>query len=74
MVLERPAHEPFVQKWQLACEGDIAHVVVMPNVTPAKVDTFVAELAASIAAHGRTAPSGPDSPLSLLSSSAWGSA
>ena len=37
VVLERPAHEPFVQKWQLACEEDIAHVVVMPNVTPAKV-------------------------------------
>jgi len=73
VVLERPAHEPFVRRWQLACEEDIAHVVVMPNVTPAKVDIFVAELAESIAEHGRTVPTRSDSPLTLLSSDAWGS-
>lgn len=73
VVLERPAHEPFVRKWQLACEEDIAHVVVMPNVTPAKVDLFVSELVASIAQHGRTEPKRSDSPLALLSSDAWGS-
>ena len=73
VVLERPAHEPFVRRWQLACEEDIAHVVVMPNVTPAKVDIFVAELAASMAEHGRTQPTREDSPLTLLSSDAWGS-
>jgi histidine decarboxylase len=43
VVLERP-NEDFVQRWQLACEGDIAHVVVMPNITPAVIDTFVDEL------------------------------
>ena len=43
VVLERPNAE-FVRKWQLACEGDIAHVVVMPNITKAVVDDFVAQL------------------------------
>lgn len=43
VVLERP-NEDFVQRWQLACEGDIAHVVVMPNITPPVIDTFVDEL------------------------------
>ena len=50
---------------------DIAHVVVMPNVTPRKVDIFVAELKACIEQHGRTAPKCDDSPLSLLSSEMW---
>ena len=40
VVLERPMHDPFIKKWQLACEEDIAHVVVMPNVTTAKVGTY----------------------------------
>ena len=44
VVLERP-NEDFVQRWQLACEGDIAHVVVMPNITPPVIDAFVDELA-----------------------------
>ena len=43
VVLERP-NEEFVQRWQLACEGDIAHVVVMPNITPTVIDRFVDEL------------------------------
>eukprot|EP00887_Chlorella_sp_A99_P006485 scaffold3.g6485.t1 len=33
VVFERPEDEGFVRKWQLACQGDIAHVVVMPNIT-----------------------------------------
>ena len=37
VILERPADERFVKRWQLACEEDIAHVVVMPNVTTKKV-------------------------------------
>lgn len=37
----RPLEEPFVRKWQLACEGDIAHVVVMPNITITKLEEFV---------------------------------
>ena len=72
VVLERPNYEPFVQKWQLACEQDIAHVVVMPNVTEAKVDAFVAELVEVIRDHGRTRPLSDGSPLSIMSSEAWG--
>ena len=44
VVFERPEEELFVRKWQLACEGDIAHVVVMPNITVAKLEKFVSEL------------------------------
>ena len=33
VVLERPASDAFIKRWQLACEEDIAHVVVMPNQT-----------------------------------------
>ncbi|KAK8951775.1 Histidine decarboxylase [Platanthera zijinensis] len=44
VVLERPKDEEFVRRWQLACEGNIAHVVVMPNVTIDKLDDFLNEL------------------------------
>jgi histidine decarboxylase len=40
VVMPRPTSE-FVRRWQLACTDDIAHVVIMPNVTPIKIDTFV---------------------------------
>lgn len=46
VVFERPQDEAFVHKWQLACEGSIAHVVVMPNVGVEKLDDFVEELVA----------------------------
>jgi histidine decarboxylase len=46
VVFERPHDETFVHKWQLACEGSIAHVVVMPNVNVDKLDSFVEELVA----------------------------
>ncbi|RDX90573.1 Serine decarboxylase 1, partial [Mucuna pruriens] len=44
VVFERPHDEDFVHKWQLACQGNIAHVVVMPNVTIQKLDHFLNEL------------------------------
>lgn len=44
VVFERPQEEVFVRKWQLACQGDIAHAVVMPSVTIEKLDDFVEEL------------------------------
>ncbi|XWS15252.1 hypothetical protein CRYUN_Cryun35bG0078900 [Craigia yunnanensis] len=44
VVFERPRDEEFVRRWQLACEGNIAHVVVMPNVTIEKLDVFLNEL------------------------------
>ena len=44
VVFERPQDPTFIRKWQLACEGPIAHVVVMPNITIDKLETFVAAL------------------------------
>ncbi len=31
-------------KWQLATEGDISHVICMPNVTKVQIDEFVSDL------------------------------
>lgn len=47
VVFERPLEEAFVRKWQLACENDIAHVVVMPNITVTKLEEFVQDLVQS---------------------------
>jgi histidine decarboxylase len=41
VVFERPLEHDFVRKWQLACEGDIAHVVVMPSTRLETLETFV---------------------------------
>lgn len=71
VVLERPAEDAFIKRWQLACEEDIAHVVVMPNVTHRKIDRFVAELCESAHRYGRIDPFHRSSPLALLSSAAW---
>lgn len=43
IIFERP-NEDFVKKWQLACTGDIAHVVVMPSVNKEKLDLFLKEI------------------------------
>ena len=55
VVFERPRDPAFIRKWQLACEGPIAHVVVMPNITIDKLDTFVAALIESRARHATAA-------------------
>jgi histidine decarboxylase len=47
VVFERPASEDLIIKWQLACEGNHAHVVVMSHVTESKIEAFVSELAKS---------------------------
>ncbi len=47
VVFERPEEEAFIRKWQLACESDIAHVVVMPNISVEKLELFVKELVES---------------------------
>jgi len=67
VVLERPVDENLVKRWQLACEEDIAHVVVMPNVTKYKIDCFVDELKKCVEEHGRIEPVRPGSPLTKLS-------
>jgi len=71
VVLERPVDDAFVKRWQLACEEDIAHVVVMPNVTRQKIKLFIEEFVNSIREHGRTKPKYQNSPLTLLESSTW---
>ena len=43
VVFERPP-SAIELKWQLACTGDIAHVVVMPSVSKAKLRRFAREL------------------------------
>merc|ERR1712038_1354691 len=72
VVLERPMDDSLIKRWQLACEQDIAHVVVMPNVTRDKIDKFVEELIECREEHGRMKAKRDDSPLSKLASSAWG--
>ena len=49
VVFRRPQEMTFVRKWQLACEGDIAHVVVMPSSSIETLRLFVEELKESIA-------------------------
>ncbi|XP_047306498.1 serine decarboxylase-like [Impatiens glandulifera] len=44
VVFERPLDDDFVHRWQLACLGSLAHVVVMPNVTIEKLEEFLDEL------------------------------
>ncbi|GAX25324.1 histidine decarboxylase [Fistulifera solaris] len=65
--LERPLSNDFIQRWQLACEEDICHVVVMPNVTRSKIDKFVDELIQVTEKHGRIQPVREGSPLMQLS-------
>lgn len=67
VVLERPLDEDLIKRWQLACEEDIAHVVVMPNVTKYKIDRFVEELNECQRKFGRIQPLRADSPLTKLS-------
>ncbi|KAL9650083.1 hypothetical protein ABK040_016405 [Willaertia magna] len=44
VVFERPQDEKFIRKWQLACEGNIAHVIIMQNITKEVIEQFVEEL------------------------------
>ncbi|KAI3855540.1 hypothetical protein MKX03_006578 [Papaver bracteatum] len=44
VVFEKPKDEEFVRRWQLACQGNIAHVVVMPSVTIKILDEFLNDL------------------------------
>jgi len=71
VVLERPVEDAFIKRWQLACEEDICHVVVMPNVTQGKIDVFVQELVESAKKHGRITPIHPNSALAVLESNSW---
>lgn len=35
------------QKWQLATEGEVSHIICMPNVTKSQIDDFIEDLANS---------------------------
>ena len=72
VVLERPMDDAIIKRWQLACEEDIAHVVVMPNVTRRKIDVFVQDLTECKNKFGRMAPVRENSPLVQLTSTQWG--
>ncbi len=72
VVLERPVDDAFIKRWQLACEEDIAHVVVMPNVTRQKIDVFVADMCEMAHRVGRTQPLRASSPLAQLANDSWG--
>jgi len=74
VVLEKPIEDAFIKRWQLACEEDIAHVVVMPNITRQKVDKFVEELMKSVEMHGRIKAVRENSPLTQFESDAWNAA
>ncbi|KAL1295473.1 hypothetical protein HN51_056350 [Arachis hypogaea] len=43
VVFERPLDHQFSRRWSLACQGNIAHVVVMQHVTIQMLDSFVTE-------------------------------
>ncbi len=43
VIFQKPIHK-ITKKWQLACTGNIAHVVVMPSVTKEKLDEFINDL------------------------------
>ncbi|XP_057529502.1 serine decarboxylase-like [Amaranthus tricolor] len=44
VVFECPQDKKFVRRWQLACQGNVAHVCVMSHLTKQKIDNFVDEL------------------------------
>ena len=56
VVLEKPRHEDFIHRWQLACEAGVAHVVVMPSVSQEKLSDFVKELVQCRVDHGCAPP------------------
>lgn len=43
IVIKRPS-EKLAKKWQLAVEGDTAHLVIMPHVSKKRIDEFVEDL------------------------------
>jgi len=43
VVIPRP-NEQICQKWQLASQGNISHLVIMPHVTLEKINNFISDL------------------------------
>jgi len=47
VVFQKPS-ELLIKKWQLATQGDLAHMVVMQNIDQRKINTFIDELGSEI--------------------------
>ena len=43
IIIKRPSAE-IVKKWQLAVDGDIAHILIMPNISINQIDAFIHDL------------------------------
>lgn len=43
LVFKRPI-DAVVDRWQLACHDDIAHLICMPNISRAHIDAFISDL------------------------------
>ena len=52
VIFEKPNNIDFIKKWQLACEDNIAHIIVMPNITKEKLDQFIDEFIICIKEYG----------------------
>ena len=39
--------QPILEKWQLAVQGNFAHIMVMPHVTRKKIDELTADIASN---------------------------
>ena len=46
VIFDRPA-APVTQRWQLACQGNISHLITMPHVTMAQLDRLVADISST---------------------------
>jgi histidine decarboxylase len=46
VVFDRPSPE-VTRYWQLACQGNLSHLITMPHVTPTQIDQLVADILAS---------------------------
>jgi histidine decarboxylase len=47
VVFDRPASS-ITQRWQIACQGTISHLITMPHVTTAHIDRLVSEMRAKV--------------------------
>jgi histidine decarboxylase len=43
VIIKRPSHA-LVEKWQLAAEKDIAHILILPHITKKQVDELIEDL------------------------------
>ncbi len=41
VVFPKPSDENLINKWQLATQGDMAHIITMPHVTKHHIDEFI---------------------------------